>query len=151
MYSDWRFIPRKWSLTSAHTVGYWFNFKYVFSYKYSNLCFRTDAYYPQHNHTSAHTHLLTSPLRSANSSPSPYQRHIISTYCIVANGCTIPSLIGCLSDFVFVLLCPCLSINPNWLQSSQPGEWIRQESDNWLPRWGRSFISVGLPGLIGTA
>lgn len=51
--------------------------------------------------------------------------------------------------FASVLLCPCFSINPCWLQSSQPGEWIRQESDNWLPSWGRSFISVELPGLIG--
>lgn len=100
------------------------------------------------HHYSPHTLLLIAPLRSANSSPPPYQEQIISAYCIVVNGHTIPGLIGCLSDFVFVLLCPCLSINPDWLQSSQPGEWIRQESDNWLPRRGRSFISVGLPGLI---
>lgn len=81
-----------------------------------------------------HTHMLLCtttasppPLRSTNSPPPLYQQQIISTYCIVANGQTIPGLIGCLSDFVFVLLCPCFSIKPYWLQSSQPGEWFRQE------------------------
>lgn len=62
--------------------------------------------------THTHTHLLTAPLRPANFSPPPYQQQIISAYCIVANGQPIPGLIGCLSDSVFVLLCPCLSINP---------------------------------------
>ena len=102
-----------------------------------------------HTHTHTHTHFSWQPPWGLQTL-LPYQQQIISAYCIVANGHTIPGLIGCLSDFVFVLLCPCLSINPHWLQSSQPGEWIRRESDNWLPRWGRSFISPGLPGLIET-
>lgn len=102
----------------------------------------------EHLYTSPHTHTSWQPPEDFNFSPPPYQ--INSTYCIVVNGQPIPGLIGCLSDFVFVLLCPCLSISLCWLQSSQPGGWIRQERDNWLPRWARSFISVGLPGLIET-
>lgn len=63
-------------------------------------------------HEATDTHLLNAPLRLANfPPPPPYQQQIISAYCIVANGQPISGLIGCLSDFVFVLLCPCLSIS----------------------------------------
>lgn len=83
-----------------------------------------------------------------NFSPLPYQ--IISTYCIVVNEQPVPSLIGCLSDFC---LCPLVSLpfNQPLLIAIYPTRWMdSSESDNWLPRWARSFISVVLPGLIET-
>lgn len=65
----------------------------------------TDAYYQQH--TSAHTHTHTSwqlPQGLQTSPPPPpYHQLIINAYCIVADRQPIPGLIGCLSDFVFVL------------------------------------------------
>lgn len=93
----------------------------------------------RHMFTLQRTH-LRSP-RGCRHFPPPYQQQIISAYCIPGNGHFIPVLIACLSVFVFVLLCPCLSICPTDCNlAEQVSGFVRRVT---------SFISAGLPGIIG--